>query len=44
MRGWYAPRDLPGFDDEHVVPESSTLAETIAHIAETAGLPVSRAG
>lgn len=39
MRDWYVPRDLLGCDDERVVPESSTLRETIAFIATSAGLP-----
>jgi hypothetical protein len=38
MRGWYAPRDLLGVDDEHVIPESSTLDATVTRIAATAGL------
>jgi predicted kinase len=40
MRGWYARRDLLGGDEEHVVPESSTLEDTVAFIAATAGLPL----
>jgi len=40
MRGWYVHRDLLGLDDEHVVPESSTFAATVAFIAATAGLPL----
>jgi len=40
MRGWYTPRDLLGLDDEQVIPESSTLDETVARIATTAGLPL----
>jgi predicted kinase len=40
MRGWYAPRDLLGCDDEQVIPESSALDETVAGIAATAGLPL----
>jgi chloramphenicol 3-O-phosphotransferase len=40
MRGWYHPRDLLGFDDEHVVPETSALEATIAYIAAVAGLPL----
>lgn len=38
MRGWYAPRDLLGVDDEQVIPESSTLDATVARIAAAAGL------
>src|SRR5687768_3072951 len=40
MRGWYTPRDLLGFGDEQVIGESSGLAATVAHIAATAGLPL----
>jgi predicted kinase len=40
MRGWYTPGDLLGFDDEQVVPESSTLEATVARIAATADLPL----
>jgi predicted kinase len=40
MAGWYAPRDMLGHDDEHIVPESSTLEATITFIATTAGLPL----
>jgi hypothetical protein len=39
MRGWFAGRDLLG-GDEHVVPESSTLEDTVAFIAATADLPL----
>lgn len=39
MGGWYTRLDLLGGDDERVVPESSTLEETIAVIAAAAGLP-----
>ncbi|WP_407952044.1 kinase [Plantactinospora sonchi] len=38
MRGWYRPRDLLGLPDEMVVPESSSLGETVAFIQYTAGL------
>jgi predicted kinase len=40
MRGWYTPRDLLGFDDEQVIPQSSSLAATVARIAATADLPL----
>jgi adenylate kinase family enzyme len=38
MRRWYKPWDLLGFDDEHVVPEASSMEATIARIAATANL------
>ncbi|HEY9476405.1 MAG TPA: kinase [Mycobacteriales bacterium] len=37
MRGWYERRDLLGFDGEHVIPETSSLEETVTYIAETSG-------
>jgi len=44
MRGWYTPRDLLGAAGERVVPESSTLDETVALIAAAAGLPQTGVG
>ena len=44
MRGWYVPRDLLGYAGEQVVPESSTLDETVDLIARSAGLPQTGAG
>jgi predicted kinase len=38
MRSWYAPRDLLGRPGEHVVPESSSMHDTVALITATAGL------
>ncbi|KFB04665.1 hypothetical protein ALLO2DRAFT_02595 [Frankia sp. Allo2] len=38
MRGWYLPRDLLGVDGEQVVPEHSTLDQTVAFIGAAAGL------
>ena len=38
MRGWYEQRVLLGFDGEHVIPEISSMAETVAYITETSGL------
>lgn len=40
MRDWYHPRDLLGFPEEHVVPETSTIESTIASIAAVADLPL----
>ncbi|MGI5149315.1 kinase [Plantactinospora sp. CA-294935] len=40
MRGWYRPRDLLGLPDEMVIPESSSLEETVVFIQHTAGLAV----
>lgn len=39
MRGWYQPADLLGVDGEHVIPQHSSMEESIAYIAATAGLP-----
>jgi predicted kinase len=44
MRGWYVPRGVLGCAGEHVVPESSTLDQTVDLIARTAGLPQTGAG
>jgi predicted kinase len=38
MHSWYTERDLLGVDGEHVISETSTLEQTIATIADTAGL------
>lgn len=38
MRGWYLPSDLLGTDGEQVVPEHSTLEQTVALIGAAAGL------
>ncbi|GAA3777884.1 hypothetical protein GCM10022225_77140 [Plantactinospora mayteni] len=40
MRGWYRPRDLLGLPDELMIPESSSLEETVTFIQHTAGLAV----
>jgi hypothetical protein len=40
MRDWHLPRDLLGFSDEHMVPETSTMDATIASIAAVADLPL----
>jgi hypothetical protein len=40
MRGWYNQRDLLGFGEEHVVPETSSMEATIAYIAAVADLPM----
>lgn len=34
MRGWYRPRDLLGFAEERIVPETSTLDETVDRILD----------
>lgn len=39
MRSWYAPRDLLGVDDEHVVPEGSALEDTVDLIGRVVGAP-----
>jgi predicted kinase len=39
MRGWYRPHDVLGIAGEHVIAESSTLVETVAHILEVSSLP-----
>lgn len=42
MRRWYCPRDLLGWPEERLVPESATLAETTARILaelDLAGAP-----
>jgi predicted kinase len=38
MRAWYTERDLLGVAEEHVVPESSSVEETLAFIVATSGL------
>lgn len=38
MRDWYVPGDLLGVPGERVVPESSSLAETVEAILRTSGL------
>lgn len=40
MRGWYNRSDVLGFDDEYVLPETTSLEDAIAFIADTAGLPL----
>ncbi|MFB9323701.1 kinase [Cryptosporangium minutisporangium] len=39
MASWYEPYDVLGAPNEHVVPESSGVEETIAFVAATGGLP-----
>jgi len=38
MRAWYQPRDLLGVDGERIIPEHSTLDETVDYIATLTGL------
>ena len=38
MRGWYQAEDLLHFTGERVIPEASTIEQTVAYIAATAGL------
>jgi hypothetical protein len=38
MRGWYRPRDLLGSVGERVIPQTSTLAETVGLILAETGL------
>ena len=38
MRAWYAPRDLLGADNEHVVEESTGFDEAVSAILHTSGL------
>lgn len=38
MRDWYRPRDLLGAVPERVIPQSSTLAETVSLILTDSGL------
>jgi hypothetical protein len=38
MRDWFAPGDVLGIPGEHVVPETSALAETVALVLRTSGL------
>jgi predicted kinase len=39
MTAWYQPHDLLGVEGEHVIPEASTFAQSLAFIATTVGLP-----
>jgi predicted kinase len=39
MRGWYAANDVLGVAGEHVIPESSTLDQTVELICHLAGAP-----
>jgi predicted kinase len=41
MRDWYRPRDLLATVRERVIPETSTLPQTLAIILADAGLPAS---
>jgi hypothetical protein len=43
MRRWYQAGDTLGFDSEHVIPQTSTLEESITYIATTAGLTLTPA-
>lgn len=38
MRDWYTDQDLLGLEDEHVIPQTSTLEQSIATILDTSGL------
>lgn len=38
MREWYKPNQQTRFDNEWIIPESSTLEHTVETIARTAGL------
>lgn len=42
MRNWYRSRDLLGDTREHVIPETSTLRETIDRILAESQLPAAR--
>ena len=39
MAEWYQPGDVLGVPDEHVIPETLTLDETVAFVAARGGLP-----
>lgn len=43
MREWYAPRDLLGLPGERIIPEASTLDETVDLILHHSGLATSAA-
>ncbi len=34
MEGWYKPRDITGYDCEHIISEQSSLEETVAKITQ----------
>ncbi|WP_432830675.1 AAA family ATPase [Dactylosporangium sp. CA-092794] len=38
MRSWYVPHDVLGVSGEHVIPETSTLEQTVATISDTSSL------
>jgi hypothetical protein len=38
MRCWYQQADLLGFEGEHVIPESASMKQAIAHVGTTTGL------
>ncbi|WP_433121433.1 kinase [Micromonospora sp. CA-246542] len=40
LRSWYTPRDVLGWPDELVLPETTTLEQAIERIATVAGLPL----
>jgi hypothetical protein len=42
MRSWYASHDVLDVRSEHVIAETSSIEETIASIAATAGLPLTQ--
>jgi predicted kinase len=44
MRGWYRAEDLLHVTGERVIPESSTIDETVASIAATSGLRAGEGG
>jgi hypothetical protein len=44
MRGWYRAEDLLHFTGERVIPEASTIDETVAYIAATTGLRAGEGG
>jgi hypothetical protein len=44
MRGWYKARDLLGFAGEQIIPEASTVEESVTYIGGTAGLRAGEGG
>jgi hypothetical protein len=42
MRRWYEPGDVLGFAGEHVIPQTSTMQDSVGYIASTAGLSLTR--
>lgn len=39
MRGWYAHRDILGYDDELILPETTVLDDAATLVAAAVGLP-----